>query len=94
MLQSGFWWSHSQAAGVAGRAEALPALVVAGGAVEAAALLHAVFAVEVVVAVLLAAPALEAVGADAGACYRVAFGPIAALAAVGAVGAPEVALTA
>lgn len=65
-----------------------------GGAVEALALQQAVFAVEVGVAGLLAAPALVAVGADAGSGYRVTFGPVPALTAVSAVGAPEVALAA
>lgn len=68
--------------------------MVAGGAVEALALQHAVLPVEAGVAGLLAAPALEAVGADARSGYRVAFGPVAALTPVGAVGPPEVTLTA
>lgn len=68
--------------------------MVAGGAVEALAIQQAVLAVEVGVAGLLAAPALEAVGADAGSGYRVALGPVLALTAVTAVGTPEVALAA
>lgn len=64
------------------------------GAVQALTLQETVFAVEAGVAQLLAAPALVAVGADAGAGYRVALGPVAALTAVTAVGAPEVALAA
>ena len=68
--------------------------MVAGGAVEALALLQAVLAVDVVVARLLAAPSLEAVGADAGSGDRVTFGPVAALTAVTAVGPPEVSFTA
>lgn len=86
--------SHSQGPGVSGRAKALAGLMVAGGAVEALALQQAVLAVEAGVAGLLAAPALVAVGADAGAGYRVAFGPVPALTAVAAVGPPEVTLTA
>lgn len=85
--------SNSQGAGVSGRTEALAGLMVADGAVEALALQQAVLAVEVGVAGLLAAPALEAVGADAGSCYRVTFGPVPALTAVTAVGPPEVTLT-
>ncbi len=68
--------------------------MVAGGAVEALALQQAVLAVEAGVAGLLAAPALEAVGADAGSGYRVTFGPVPALTSVTAVGPPEVTLTA
>lgn len=86
--------SYSQDSGVSGRTEALARLMVAGGAVEALALLLAVLAVEVGVAGLFAAPALVAVGADAGAGYGVAFGPVATLTAVAAVGPPEVALAA
>jgi len=85
---------YSQGPGVSRRTQALAGLMLAGGAVEALALQPAVLAVEVGVAGLLAAPALEAVGADAGPGDRVALGPVAALAAVAAVGPPEVALTA
>lgn len=65
-----------------------------GGAIEALTLQQAVLAVEAGVARLLAAPPLVAVGADAGARDGVTLGAILALTAVGAVGAPEVALTA
>lgn len=84
----------SQSSGVSGGAHALPRLVVAGGAVQALALQEAVLAEEAGVAGLLAAPALEAVGADAGAGDGVAFGPVAALTLVAAVGPPEVVLAA
>lgn len=86
--------SDSQGPGVSRRAEALARLMVAGGAVEALALQQAVLAVEAGVAGLLAAPALVAVGADAGPRYGVALGPVAALTSVTAVGPPEVTLTA
>lgn len=84
----------SQGSGVSGGAHALPRLVVAGGAVQALALQEAVLAEEAGVAGLLAAPALEAVGADAGAGDGVAFGPVATLTLVAAVGPPEVVLAA
>lgn len=86
--------SYSQGPGVSGRTEALASLMVACGAIEALALQQAVLAVEAGVAGLLAAPALVAVGADAGSGYRVTFGPVPALTAVTAVGPPEVTLTA
>lgn len=85
---------HSQGPGVAGRTQALAGPMLAGGAVEALALQQAVLAVEVGVAGLLAAPALEAVGAHAGPGDGVALGPVTALTAVAAVGPPEVALAA
>lgn len=85
---------HSQGSGVSRSAEALARLVLAGGAVEALTLQQAVLAVEASVARLLAAPPLVAVGADAGAGDGVTLGAVLALAAVGAVGAPEVALAA
>ena len=86
--------ADSQGSGVPRCTEALAGLVMTGGAVEALALQQAVLGVEAGVAGLLAAPALEPVGADAGSGDRVALGPVAALTAVGAVGAPEVALAA
>ena len=85
---------HSQGSGVSGRTQTLAGLMVAGGAVEALTLQHAVLAVEAGIAGLLAAPALVTVGADAGSGDRVTFGPVPALTLVGAVGPPEVTLTA
>lgn len=84
----------SQSSGVSRGTHALPRLVMAGGTVEALALQEAVLAEEARVAGLLAPPALEAVGADAGAGDGVAFGPVATLTLVAAVGPPEVVLAA
>lgn len=84
----------SQSSGVSRGAHALPRLVMAGGAVEALALQEAVLAEEAGVAGLLAPPTLEAVGADAGTGDGVAFGPVATLTLVAAVGPPEVVLAA
>lgn len=85
---------RSQGSGVSRGAQALPRLVVAGGAVEALALQEAVLAEEAGVAGLLAAPALEALGADARPRDGVALGPVATLALVAAVRPPEVVFTA
>ena len=68
--------------------------MVTGAAVQAVALQQAGPAIEAGLAGLLAPPALVPVRADAGACYWVALGSVLALAAVAAVGAPEVAPTA
>lgn len=62
----------------------------AGGTVEALTLQEAVLAEEAGVAGLLASPALEAVGADAGPGDGAAFGPVATLTLVAAVWPPEV----
>lgn len=67
--------------------------MVTGGAVDTPALQHAVFTKEAGVAGLLTAPPLVAIGADTGSSDGVAFGSVAALATVGAVRPPEVAVT-
>lgn len=67
--------------------------MLAGGAIEALTLQQAVLAVEAGVARLLAAPPLVAIGADAGTRDGVTLSAVLALAAVGAVGAPEITLT-
>lgn len=85
---------RSQGSGVSRGAQALPRLVVAGGAVEALALQEAVLAEEAGVARFLAAPALEALGADARPRDGVALGPVATLTLVAAVRPPEVVFTA
>lgn len=68
--------------------------MLAGGAVEALTFKQAVLAVKASVAQLLAAPPLVAIGTDTGAGDGVALGAVPTLAAVSAVGAPEVALAA
>ena len=68
--------------------------MVASGAVQALALQQAGLAIEAGLAGLLAPPALVPVRADAGTRYWVTLGSVLALAAVAAVGAPEVAPTA
>lgn len=85
---------HSQGSRVARRTQAFARLVLAGGAVEALTLQQAVLAVKSGVAQLIAAPPLVAVSTDAGAGDGVALGTVTTLAAVGAVGAPEVAFAA
>lgn len=85
---------YSLDSGVAGRAEALAGAGVAAGPVVALARQLAALAVGAGRAQLLTAPAAEAGGAHAGPRDGVAQGSILALAAVAAVGAPVVAVTA
>lgn len=68
--------------------------MLAGGAIEALTLQQAVLPVKASVAQLLTAPPLVAVGTDTSAGDGVALAAVPTLAAVGAVGAPEVALAA
>lgn len=68
--------------------------MVAGGAIETLAGQLAGFAIVTVLTGLLAAPALVAVSADTGTCYRVTLGPILALAPATAMRSPVVTFTA
>ena len=85
---------HSQSPGVSRGAGALPRLVMAGGPVEALAVLEAVLAEGAGGARLLAAPALPALRAHARPADGVALGPVQTLALVAAVWPPEVVVTA